>query len=275
MKDFNMPYFYLHPTSGRSWLTDDPYRWLLDHRDDDLLAPARERLLLSADDPERCIRAALRRCGLALVRLINESMIAVRHWSEPVPDLRTWAKEFGWNRSDIGVSFESLKAGKVVVRQDTEDLLAFGERVGPDFPWPEYTARYERRHTDEPDDGEPAPVSFTNFTWEGTPPERLTWRVLKAIWTAEQVACPNCDVPLVLISFDWQKGMMSFRSARIVRHCLRCRRRFEDSEDRPLEWLVSVLPAPLRPTNLRLWAAIPIDWPRPALAQLLPTCADR
>jgi len=94
--------------------------------------------------------------------------------------------------------------------------------------------------------------------------------VLKSIWTAERVECPNCDVPLVIIGFDWRMGMMSFRPARIARLCLRCRRRFEVSEGRPLEWLASVLPAPFRPTHLQLWEVIPIDWPRLSLGHARP-----
>jgi len=50
----------------------------------------------------------------------------------------------------------------------------------------------------------------------------------------------------------------------------RCRRRFEVPEDRPLAWLASVLPAPLRPTHLRLWEVIPIDWTRLSLGHARP-----
>lgn len=261
-----MPNFYfIHMTSGRAWPTKGPpHLWLLDHRDDDLLAPARERLVLSHDDPERCLRAVLRRCGLVLVRVLTNSQIVVRHWGEPAPSMRTWAKMFGWNRTGTGVVFENLKTGKVVVHQDGEDLLIFGERVGPSFPWNVYAAKYKRRDVDEPDDDDTAPASTTNFVWANCP-NGLNWNVLKAAWNTERVECPNCDVPLVLVSFGWQRGMLSFRSGRVVRYCLRCRRRFEVNEDRPLAWLADTLPAPLRPTHLRLWASIPIDWPRLSL----------
>jgi len=94
--------------------------------------------------------------------------------------------------------------------------------------------------------------------------------VLKSIWFAERVACSNCDVSLILTAFCWKRGMLSFRSGRAVRHCPRCRRQFEVSEGRPLEWLASVLPAPLRPTHMRLWEVIAIDWLRLLLGHARP-----
>ncbi len=263
-------FYFLHTTSDRAWQTDDPQQWLIDHRDDDLLAPARERLVLSPDDPERCLRAVLRRCGLVLVRVLTNSQIVIRHWGEPTPGMRKWAKSFGWNRTGTGVVFENLKTGKVAVHQDGQDVLLHGESVGLTFPWVAYETKYERRLAEEVDDHDAASASITNFEWEGSPPERLTWRVLKAIWFAELVECPNCDVPLVLVSFGWQRGMLSFRSGRVVRYCLRCRRRFEVNEDRPLAWLADTLPAPLRPSHLRLWDTIPINWSVPSLGHARP-----
>lgn len=251
-----MPNFYfLHTVTARSWPTDDPHRWLLDRRDDDRLAAARERLLLSQDDPERCLRAALRRCGLALVRVVTDSQVVVRYWSGPAPDLRGWAKDAGWNRSGVQVVVIQAKTGSVAAYEDGRDVLLHGEPVGPEFPWDVYEARL---HDHEVDDH--APTLATNFEWEGSPPGRLTWQVLKSIWVAERVACPNCDQPLVLVSFDWPKGMLSFRSARIVRHCFRCRRRFAVAEEEPLAWLARVLPPALRPTHVRLWGLLPINW---------------
>jgi hypothetical protein len=266
-------YYFLHIASGQFWQTDDPHCWLLDHRDDDLLAPARERLVLSTDDPERCLRVAVRRCDLALVCVVTYSHIVVRHWGEPAPDMRTVAKKFGWNRSGIGVTFESLKSGKVIVHQDAEDLLVFGERVWSGFSWGVYEAKHERRHVDEPGDEDTAPAFPTNFVWANRP-NGLNWKVLKAAWNTERVECPNCDVPLILVAFEWQKGMLSFRSGKVVRHCFRCQRRFEVAEDRPHEWLASVLPAPLRPTHLRLWAKMPINWSVLSLG-VGATCASR
>ena len=128
-------------------------------------------------------------------------------------------------------------------------------------------SKYERRHAEEAGDGDSAPAAYTNFCWPGSPHERLGFRVLKSIWRAEHVACPNCDVSLVLIGFEWRKGMLSYRYGRTVRVCLGCRRRFEAAMAEPLAWLASVLPVPLLPTHLRLWASIPIDWPRLSLGR--------
>ena len=261
MKDFHMPsHYFLHITSGRSWPTDDPHQWLLDRRDDDLLAPARERLMASPEEPDRCIRVALRRCSMALVQVVNNEHLVVRHWSAPAPDLRTWANEVGWNRPGLGVMLVNVKSGAAVVHEDGGDVLIHGEQVGEEFPWAVYTEKYERRHGEEQDDSEAAPASFTNFVWAGSPADRIGWQVLKSIWNAERVSCPNCDVPLVVVAFEWRMGLLSFRSARIVRVCLHCRRRFEFSEEKPLSWLGKVLPPLLRPTHLQLWQPIPIDW---------------
>lgn len=133
---------FLHTPSGRSWPTDEPHQWLLDHRDDDLLAAARERLVLSADDPERCLRAALRRCGLALISIATESQIVVRYWSGSPPDLRGWAKDSRWNRRGVRVVMVQEKNGGVVAYGDGREVLMYGEPVGPDFPWDVYEAKY-------------------------------------------------------------------------------------------------------------------------------------
>lgn len=255
-----LSYSFLHFPTGRCCPTDDPHQWLLDHSDDELLAPARERLLLSPDAPERCLRVAVRRCDLALVRVVTNTQIAVRHWSDPPPDLRAWAKALRLNRTGIQVTFENWKTGKVIVHQEAEDLLMFGERVGQNFPWGVYAAKYERRLAEERDDHDTAPASMTNFVWANRPNGTLNWSVLKAAWNAEHVECPNCDVPLMLTAFCWQRGILSFRSGKVVRHCFCCRRRFEVAEERPLAWLADTLPAPLRPSHLRLWATISINW---------------
>lgn len=256
-----MPAFYfLHIATARIWPTNDPHRWLLDRRDDDLLAAARERLAVSRDDPERCLRAVLRRCGLALVLVASDSQIVVRYWSGTAPDLRAWAKDAGWNRHGVQVVVAEEKNGRVVAYEDGRDVLMYGEPVGPEFPWEGYEAKYAKRLDREVDDDDHAPASVTNFGWEGAPHERLGWQVLKSIWNAEKVTCPNCDQPIVVVAFEWRKSMLSFRSARIARHCFRCRGRFAVAEEEPLAWLAMVLPPALRPTHVRLWAIIPLNW---------------
>lgn len=263
MRPNAMPaYFFLHTTSGRAWPTDDPHRWLLDHRDDPLLAAARERLYLSPTERDRLIRVTLRRCGLVLLHVVSDERVVAHHWSGPIPDLRRWAKEHGFNRSGVQVVLLSVKNGKVVVHDDGLDLLVYGERADDGFPWPEFAVRYEQRQVEEPDDQDTTSAG-TSFIWPGVPPGRLAWRVLKSIWVAEGVPCPNCDRPLLVTGLTWNRGMLSFRSARVVRHCLRCRRRFEVNEERPLVWLASVLGPELRPTSLTLWRPFVIAWSDP------------
>ena len=86
-------------------------------------------------DPERCLRAVLRRCGLALVRAVNKEHLVVRHWSGPTPDLRGWAKDTGWNRRGVQVVFVQEKTGKAIVHEDGQVVLMYGEPVGSTFPW--------------------------------------------------------------------------------------------------------------------------------------------
>jgi len=202
---------------------------------------------------------------MALIHVASDSQIVVRHWAEPAPDLKAWAKESGLARTGVGVTFVNAKTSHAVVYEDGQDILLYGERVGGQFPWGVYAAKYERRHGEEGDDADAAPASFSNFEWQGSPHERLGWRVLKAVWNAERANCQNCDTPLMLIGFGWQMGMLSYRSGMAIRHCRGCRRRFVAAVEEPLAWLAEVLPPFLRPTHLRLWAAILIDWSRLSL----------
>jgi hypothetical protein len=164
-----------------------------------------------------------------------------------------------------------VKIGSVAVHEDAEDILLYGVLVGPRFPWGVYTERYEQRMIEQANDQDAAPSSATNFVWGNCPNERrITWRVLKSIWNAERDQCPNCDVSLVLLGFEWRIGMLSSRPGRSSRVCPRCRRRFDRVEETPLTWLASVLPPILRPTHLRLWDTVPINWPRLSLAHHRP-----
>ena len=158
--------------------------------------------------------------------------------------------------------FVNLKNNKVVVHEDAADVLLYGLRVGDTFPLDEYAAKYGRRMIEETDDADAAPAAYTNFVWAGSPHERLTWRVLKSIWMTERIECPNCDMPLCMTSLTWNQGRLSFRPARLHRHCLRCRRRFDANEEKPLAWMASVLPPALRPTHLEQWRRFEIDWTR-------------
>lgn len=269
-------YHFLHVPTSRSWPTDDPHAWLLDHRDEDLLAAAREGLVDTPNDPDRCLRTLLRRCRLVLVQIVAENKIVVQHWANHIPDLRRWAKENGFNRPAVQVVFVNVKNNNVIVHEDAEDVLLFGVRVGPKFPWSEHAAKYECRHAEEPSDEDTAPAAFTNFGWPSVAASRLPWKILKAVWNAERVACPNCDRPLVLTSFGWHQGPLSFRSARVFRHCTVCRRRIEADEPEPLAWVASVLPSGLRPTHLEQWRKFEIDWSRLAFKHHRPVqFADR
>lgn len=138
----------------------------------------------------------------------------------------------------------------------------YGRWVGPTFPWHEFLTKYERRRVQDGDDDDAAPASSTNFGWPGVPAGRLAWRALKAIWNDENVPCPNCDAAVIVTAFSWTKGPLSFRSARIVRHCPGCRRGFESQESEPLAWVASVLPTDQRPTRVRQWREFEIDWDR-------------
>ena len=258
-----MPHFYfLHASTGRSWPTSDPRRWLLAHCDDDLLAAARERLSASPDDTERCIRVALRRCGLVLAHVAGNNNIIVRHWSDPAPDLRSFAKQHGLTQGEVQVVFSDVKHGKLTVYRDGRDKLLYGEKVPATFPPSMYRERLSDRgqHHGE----EVAAWSTTNFDWQGVGGERIPWDVLRQINEYERGACPNCDdATLVVVGFAWHRGLLSWRPGHVDRVCFCCDRWFPTAEADPLGWLARAVEPCRRPAGLRLWRRHQIDWTGP------------
>ncbi len=157
-------YVFLYPPTGCSWSVSDPVAWCLENSHNPLLERARERLLtLGTDDAERIIRLVTRRCGLALVHVV-EGQVIVHYWSRP-PDLRPFLKWHCLARPEVRLVLWNRKCDVLTIHESGEDFL-YGDPLGDDFPWLMYGTKYERRRLEEADDAEPAPTwSITNFTW--------------------------------------------------------------------------------------------------------------
>lgn len=251
--------FFLHRPSGDSWEVENVAAWLLDHAGHSLLGRARERLLRSPDDPGRLLRVVLRRCDFVFLHAVSEDRVVAHYWGT-APELRSFFKEQDLARPGIRVVLWNRRTDHLEIHESETHFL-FGEQARTGFPWEMYQGKYKRRNYEEPDDGDAAPQSPTNFQWDDGGHNCIAWRMLKSFWRSEHVACPNCDVPAFLLSFSWNRGPLSWRPGRVERACSRCRRVFDRVENEPLLWLASTLETDLRPCRLVWpWRRFKIDW---------------
>lgn len=255
-------YFFVYAPTGYSWPVDDPVAWLLDHADNPFLERARERLVtLAREDADRILRLVTRRCRLVLIDLASPVAAVVHYWGKPAPDIRGFLKRHRLARPQVQVALANRKIESIVLQPGSD--FRYGEPVKEPFPWEPYRTKYERRRVEEADDDATAPGSFTNFGWPGVEEDKLPWRVLKALWRTEQVACPDCDGTMFMVWFSWHRGFLSFNSGKIGWSCFRCRTRTTSHEDEPLIWLAKVLEPALRPTHLQWHRPVRITWEGP------------
>ncbi len=250
-------FYFLHRESGEDRTVDDPAAWLIQNADEPGRERARQRVVLNPRDPERLIRVALRRCGLALVHLVCEVRVVVHCWGEP-PDLRPFFRRYGLARPAVQVAVRNVKTGKLVVQPGSDYL--YGDPIGLGFPWGNWLERYAGRYTEWADDEEAARVSTTNFLWRHAGPSFIPWRVLKAIWGRDRVPCPNCDQTLTVVAVSWHQGPLSYRPGKVARLCSLCCRGFSSDLHDPLSWLAATLQHELRPVGLESWRNFGIDW---------------
>ncbi len=246
-------YFFIHGPTGSTWEVSDPVRWALDHRDEAILAPARDRLLtLTTADGDRILRLVVRRCRLTLVELRGERVL-VHFWGpESQADLRPFFKLHGLARP--GVEVVMLWRKREWVWSKRGDDFLFGEPHAG-FPWEAYRQEWDRRH-EQDEDWSPAPEALTNFGWPGVEPPLIPWAVLKWLWVHERTQpCPNCDTPTLTVRLwhrrrPWVGGLNSY----LTRGCFECRRLFkQDYPGDVLEWVLGNLDRRLWPTHLRLF----------------------
>jgi hypothetical protein len=246
-------FWFIHGQTGTTFQVDDPISWCVQHRDEGILAPARDRLVtLGPADADRIVRLVVRRCKLTLLD-VRPRRVLVHFWSrESRADLRSFFKVHGLAHDGIEVMLLQRKEEFIWTRRG-DDFL-YGE-PHPCFPWDVYQEKWMRRNDQEADDWTQAPESLTNFSWEGLPAPFIPLAVLKCIWLREQAPdCPNCETPEVMLRFWWRRrvwvgGLNSY----LTRGCFACRRVFiEDFPGNLLEWVVKTLERGLWPTHHRL-----------------------
>jgi hypothetical protein len=240
---------FLHAVTGDTFPAGDPVGWCLERARTPLLAMARERLLqcVGRTDGDRILNVVLRRCDLNLIELRTDR-VTVSYWTRQA-DLHPLLKAQGFLRPDVQVSLVRRKTGQITITPGDQFLR--GEAVGSAFPFPAYRDRWARRHERQPDDATAAPASHTSYRWPGVTERKIPWIVLKAVWLADAVACPNCEVPLLLYRFDWRRSGFLNTHAAAWRACERCRRSFEEplGYGDPWDWLVARLGPGLLPSS--------------------------
>lgn len=264
------PFWFLHTPTGESWAVDDPVTWALANARQPILERARDRLVtLDAADPQRVIRLVVRRCRLNLLEL-RPGRVVVHHWGQQGRgDLRPFFKAHSLTGKGVRVTLIDRKR-EASTHLHGHDFL-YGEPISPFWPlnarWLRlYWKKWQRRHVEDSDDWRAAPGTHSGFAWEGVEPHGIPWAALKSAWRRiTPMACPNCDVPTLLVSFGLPQCGFCNREARFVHGCRQCHRLFrDDSIDRfdVERWMVSNLDAEVLP-NFILWMGKPVKWKPP------------
>lgn len=261
--------FFLFP-SGNCFPVADPVAFCLENARHPLLYPARERLLLSdaRTDPDRVLNVVLRRCGLNMA-VVSPGRVVVHHWTQ-LADLRPFFKEHRLASPEVQAALVRRKSGLVTI-QPGDDFL-YGERLGEAFPWAEYQGRWEGRHEKQADDRAAAPRGWCHYRWAGVVEGRIPWGSLLCIWRREKPHdCPNCNTPLAVWSFDYQRSGLFNMYGHVLRCCFHCLRSFEERAGDLWPWLLSLLAPDLLPAwhddGLRKTDLRP-RWPAPAARNL-------
>ncbi|MFM8273043.1 MAG: hypothetical protein ACKODX_12015 [Gemmata sp.] len=240
---------FIHAATGNTFPASDPVAWCLENARTPLLGAARDRLLLCSGrtDQDRILNVVLRRCGLNLIA-IRPDRVTVCYWTH-LADLHQVLKARSLLRHDVQVTRVRRKTGQIALTPG--DQLLRGVPIGPAFPFAEYRGRWDRRHEQQPEDALAAPTSPSNYSWVGVAKKAIPWAVLKAVWRQDAVACPNCDVPVLMYRFDWRRSRFFNTHAAAWRACERCGRGFEQplGSGDPWDWLVSRLGPGLLPAT--------------------------
>jgi hypothetical protein len=256
-------FWFLHTETGVSWPVTDPVGWALANSQQPIFARASKglRTVTPADD-QRIILLVVRRCKLNLIELHHERVV-VHHWTQQGQgDLRPFFKAHRLATKSVQVALIDRKRELTTIQ--TGDAFLFGERLAESFPVDRYETKWRRRAIEEPDDGQPAPCSFSNYCWPGVEQRCIPWRVLKCAWRHENAPlCQNCDRPTVLTDFGYFACSFYKRGPIVVRICPLCRSRFEDHStwDGP-QWMLANLDEPLLP-NAEIMFENPVKYTLP------------
>ena len=261
---------FLHTAAGRAWEVDDPVARCLRHAggpipvsggsalrgNTSFFSHAAEPMLRRAVERLRPLtpadgRRVIRRCGLNLLE-VRTDRVRVHHRGVTAgTHLRPFFKVHGLARAEVTVVLTDRKRETDAERTGADVLYA--ERCR--FDLDPFLAKWEARFRPESDDRDAAPGTRGGFGWDGVKVDRIPWHALKsALRNAEPVACPNCDVPAVLLNFGVPRVRFLEWGGRFGHGCGRCRRWSDD--------LILAGPA-TRPADVQRWVADTLD--RPAL----------
>jgi hypothetical protein len=125
----------------------------------------------------------------------------------------------------------------------------------PDFPLALYLGKWASRCERQMDDWQPAPGTWSGFTWEGVEGNRIPWAAMKSAWRrATSMICLNCDQPMLLVNFGYPWTGLFNRTPRFVSVCRTCCRSFaDDSVTDVTGWLAANLDPEVRAGFELVW----------------------
>lgn len=245
-------FYFIQIDTQHSWPTADSVAWALKNRGQPILERAAEGLAnLTEDDGERIIRLLVRRCGLNLLEL-RPQMVVAHHWGQHQADLRPFFKQHGLARPEIAVELRDRK--KEITTTKTGNSFLFGSQIAADFPLAIFLNKYDNRFTSEPDDWQAAPGTWSGFAWDGVEDGQIPWAAMKSAWRrAVPGVCLNCSGQTVLVNFGlpWT-GMLS-RTPRFEHVCGKCLRVFRDETVDVKAWMAANLDAEVLPGYEMVW----------------------
>lgn len=245
-------FHFIQIETQRSWPTADPVQWSLGNAQQPILERASTGLAkLKENDGDRVVRLVVRRCGLNLLEL-RPGTVVVHHWGQHLADLRPFFKQHRLARPEIVVSLRDRK--NEIISTKTGDDFLFGSQIAADFPLAIFQRKFAYRFTNEPDDWQAAPGTWSGFAWDDTEDNLIPWAALKSAWRrAAPGVCLNCDGETVLVNFGlpWT-GMLS-RSPRFEHVCGTCRRLFRDETVDVKGWMAANLDGDVQPGFEMVW----------------------
>lgn len=248
------PHFhFVRADTLNSWPVADPVAWSLQNAGELILQGASAGLEnLTAADGDRVVRLVVRRCGLNLLELRPEKVV-VHYFGQHQADLRTFFKEQGLTRPEIVVSMRDRK--KEIVSTKTGDEFLFGSRITDDFPFQLFMSKWGHRFSNEADDWQAAPGTWSGFAWADTEDNRIPWAALKSAWRrAAPLICQNCNKPTILTNFGHPWIGMLNRMPRFDYVCSNCRRSFADDTLKDVgKWMTANLDPDVQPEYEMIW----------------------
>jgi hypothetical protein len=246
-------FHFIHTDTQTSWPVPNPVQWSLRNADEPILTRAAEGLSkLTVSDGSRIVRLVLRRCSLNLLELQHGSVV-VDHWGQNRADLKPFFKSHGLARPEIEVLLRDRK--KETVTTLTGDSFLYGVPIASDFDLELFKNKWEKRFSNEPDDGMAAPGTSSGFAWDGIPDGSIPWEAMKSGWRrGGGMVCQNCSGPTILTNFGLRQAGTFNRSPNFVRVCVPCRRTFvDDSIKNVRAWIVANIDAEVWPGFEMVW----------------------